>query len=207
MARKNRPSGATRARRAKQAARDAPEVHRPLLAPRFRPSPKVRPKAKARAERDAPRARPEATRRPRAPPTPVSSPEAEGSLGSEPQDRPLRLFPAVEEDHCEFCLQAFCDELPFVPAGRAIGNEVSAARADLRLCSGCTPIVQLVERLQRSSLEVRRFLRVATAALNTHLSVAAHRPLSADRVVIRYDRPVDQARRSNLYESQGSRQR
>ena len=182
-------------RRAKQAARDAAEVPRPLLAPRFRPSPKVQPKAKARAERDAPRARPEATRRPRAPPTLVSSPEAEGSLRSEPQDRPLRLFPAVEEDHCEFCLQAFCEELSFVPAGRAIGNEVSAARADLRLCRGCTPIVQLVERLQRSSLGVRRFLRVAVGALNTHLSVAAHRPLPADREVIRYDRPVDRARR------------
>jgi len=197
MARKCRPSGAKRARRAKQAARDAPVVPWPVFVPRFRPS------AKGRATK----ARPEASRRPRAPPTPVSSPEAEGSAGSEPQDRPLRLFPAVEEDYCEFCLQPFCEELPFVPAGRAIGNEISAARADLRLCSGCTPIVQLVERLQRSSLEVRRFLRVATAALNTHLSVAAHRPLPADRVVIRYDRPVGQARRSNPYETQGSRRR
>ena len=113
----------------------------------------------------------------------------------------------MEEDHCEFCLQPFCDELPFVPAGRAIGNEVSAARADLRICSGCAPIVQLVERLQRSSLEVRRFLRIATAALNTHLSVAALRPLPADRVVFHYDRPVDQARRSNPYGTQSSRRR
>jgi hypothetical protein len=183
-------------RKAQLIANPLPQAATPAAAPVLRPRPTAAPGAFQQQAR-----KPCSDLESREPPADDRSSEAELANSEAAPERPL-LFPAVPEDHCEVCLHAFCDELPFAPAG-STHRVASAARADLMICSGCAPMVLLLERLQHSSTEIRRFLRVAVAALNTHVSVEAHYPLPMERVVFHYDRPRDLARRSNPYVHRG----
>ena len=178
-------------RKAQLVANPLPQAATPAAAPALRPRPTRRGEAR----------KPCSDLESREPPADYRSSEAGLANSEAAPERPL-LFPAVPEGHCEVCLHAFCDELPFAPAG-STHRVASAARADLMICSGCAPVVLLLERLQHSSTEIRRFLRVAVAALNTHVSVEAHYPLPMERVVFHYDRPRDLARRSNPYVHRG----
>ena len=132
-------SGAER-KRCKAAAKAAAEAVPKASGSRLQATAKVRPDAPGRAE-------------------------SSDSSGVAPQARPLLLFPGAEEESCEYCLQPFSTALPFAPYKRGVGSGTSGARADLRLCSGCVPVVQLAERLQRGSTEVTCFVQVAAALL------------------------------------------
>jgi hypothetical protein len=91
----------------------------------------------------------------------VSSEEPSPSEGSVWQASPLLLehtqsrqsllFPAVDEEHCEWCLHKFSRGLPFATAQRPGLGPPTETRSDLRVCTACVPLVKLTELLQHKS--------------------------------------------------------
>ena len=153
-----RPSGAARKAAKKAAAAQAPAL---------RPTSKARagPLAKAsarlgRASLDTGRARASPRKAIGAAPPRAPSPA-----------RPL-LLTAGGEDRCDLCHQEFTHSFPLAVAP----GYCSPARAELELCTGCVPVVELIESIQEGSEEVRGFVRSTTGELNYHIAAAALRP-------------------------------
>ena len=139
------------------------------------------------------------------PARPVAISSSEEHEGSFAQDRSFLLFPAAAEDACEWCLQEFTPRLPFAPAARPGKPPASQGRSDLRLCSGCVPLVHLMELAQTGSEEQREFIRLAAASLSTFLKTRANYPLPLELGGFRWTQPA-QPRRANPYGgSKGSR--
>ena len=162
----------------------------------------LRPRAKGRSA--APSAKPKGAARGPVPCPPVASVSSEEEAeGDFTPSRPLVLFPGVPEDCCEWCLHPFSANFPWVPAGspRTGGgrSQASAARRDLRLCSGCVPVVRLVELGQLANEHQREFIRLAVASLISFCLTPPHHPLPHDLLGFRWVPPRG-PRRANPYD-------
>ena len=97
------------------------------------------------------------------------------------------------------CLQEFTPRLLLAPASQLGQAPVSQGRADLRLCSGCVPLVHLTELVQTGSDEQREFIRLSVASLNTFLKTRVNYPLPLELGGFRWAEPA-RPRRTNPYD-------
>ena len=135
---------------------------------------------------------------------PVASSSSEEQEGSFAPDRPFVLFhrrvSATAGEKCEWCLQEFTPRLPFAPVSGLGQAPVSQGRADLRLCSGCVPLVHLTELLQTASDEQREFIRLSVGSLDTFLKTSVNYPLPLELGGFRWTQPA-RPKRTNPYSS------
>ena len=115
------------------------------------------------------------------PARPVASSSSEEHEGTFAQDRSFSSSQQASEDACEWCLKEFRPALPFAPAAQPGKPPGSQGHSDLRLYSGCVPLVLLTELARTGSEERREFIRLAFGSLCTFLKTRANYPFSLER--------------------------